>query len=63
MSDLSCCPKCKRILSSKDFFNSVLIGALDSILPTFTCSTCNYQGIAISVSIEDYEKWINENTE
>lgn len=61
--DFSCCPSCKRILEAKDFMNPVLLGALDSILPTFKCKTCGYSGIAISVSPEDYQKWIQEDTQ
>jgi hypothetical protein len=60
--DFSCCPSCKRILDSKDFMNPALLGALDSILPTFQCKTCSYSGLPISMSAKDYEKWASETT-
>lgn len=58
--DFSCCPSCKRILDAKDFMNSALLGALDSILPTFQCKSCGYSGPSISMSQEDYQKWIQD---
>lgn len=52
-----CCPGCKRLLEAKDFLsNPAMVGFLDSVLPTFSCS-CGYEGLPIKLSIEDYGKW------
>lgn len=61
MVEFQCCPNCKRILSQKDFVNVAIMGALDSVLPTFMCINCGYQGLPVLLSEKDYELWVKES--
>jgi len=59
-----CCPKCKRPVEAKDYTGmqmnrgSWLFG---SVLPRISC-ICGYRGLPISLSMEDYQKWNEEDS-
>ena len=56
MEKITCCPKCKRPIEAKDYMNTFVLGALDSILPRISCP-CGYSGLPILLSRKDYAKW------
>ncbi|MFN7990762.1 MAG: hypothetical protein U0R44_01250 [Candidatus Micrarchaeia archaeon] len=59
MKDVTCCPRCKRLIEAKDYMNPLLLGMLDSILPKVSCR-CGYNGLPIVLSREDYGRWIDQ---
>ena len=56
MTDVTCCPRCKRMIEARDFMNPWVLGLADSILQQIRCR-CGYSGLPISLSKEDYLKW------
>ena len=54
------CPKCNSPITAAGYMNPAILGALDSILPTITCS-CGYVGLPVSVSVEDYTKLVEKS--
>jgi hypothetical protein len=55
-AEVSCCPKCKRLVEAKDFMNPMWLGMADSILQKIYCR-CGYNGLPITMTNEEYVKW------
>ncbi len=56
---ITACPQCKKPVEAKDYMNTFIVGALESILPRINCK-CGYVGFPLVFTIKDYEKWIKE---
>lgn len=52
-TNITCCPKCKRIVRASDY-TTTLVG---SILPKIRCR-CGYRGLPIEIRWSDYKKWL-----
>jgi hypothetical protein len=60
-TEVTCCPRCKRLVEAKDFMNRFWLGATESILQRINCR-CGYNGLPITLSKEDYILWRNQST-
>jgi len=60
IKSVTCCPSCKKPVETKEYMNTAVLGALESILPTINCS-CGYYGLPIKLKMKDYEGWLRGN--
>jgi hypothetical protein len=52
-TEITFCPRCRRMVEARDYMNPWVLGMLDSVLPNFSCR-CGYNGLAITLPKEDY---------
>jgi hypothetical protein len=55
-TEVTCCPRCKKLVEAKDYMDRFYLGLTDSILQQIRCR-CGYKGLPIVLSKEDYIKW------
>lgn len=57
-SKITFCPNCQKPIEAKEYFSKggVSDWRVESVGITIVCSQCNYSGLPLTATMEDYEK-------